>query len=398
MKLPSPWFRSEDALTASSPDALPATIDVLIIGGGLAGLSAAAMLAEAGVRVALIEARDRLAASISGRAHGNALVGLADDPLRLKRAIGETATREILQFSLQNLDMIDEMGLLDRTGCLAATLFDEVKEVEDIVDTSSALGLPATLWSAERVNDTLHGIGFGPGRFTPAEGRLDPAALSQRLADRARAAGAVLATHARLVDTRDTPNGVVATLHTGQTLSAEILVLAAGWSLQQLDPWLGDKLYPVRTQMMRLTAPPDRFATACTAQYGFTFWRQFDASSVVFGGCRWVTPEMEAGETDDTVVSPRIAEMQRKVLQQRFPDLAAHPPIDAWTGIMTFSCDGLPIVGPIPGRPRYVVCAGFNGRQTGLAVRAARAITDGILRGRADGVPRYFTPGRFVTG
>ena len=35
--------------------------------------------------------------------------------------------------------------------------------------------------------------------------------------------------------------------------------------------------------------------------------------------------------------------------------------LQRWTGIMTFSCDLLPILGPIPGRPRFILCTGFNG-------------------------------------
>ena len=63
---------------------------------------------------------------------------------------------------------------------------------------------------------------------------------------------------------------------------------------------------------------------------------------------------------------------------------------------MTFSCDGLPIIGPIPGRPRFIACTAFNGRQYGLGLRAGKAVSQGILTGRAEGVPSIFKTGRFV--
>ena len=60
------WLAHSPALAA--PAALPDAVDVAVIGGGLAGLTVAAELAESGASVALLEARDDLAAAISGRA------------------------------------------------------------------------------------------------------------------------------------------------------------------------------------------------------------------------------------------------------------------------------------------------------------------------------------------
>jgi len=61
-------------LDPGPPDELPRTPDVLVVGGGIAGLATAAMCTRAGMDVLLIE-RERLAQGASGRAAG----GLAPD-------------------------------------------------------------------------------------------------------------------------------------------------------------------------------------------------------------------------------------------------------------------------------------------------------------------------------
>jgi glycine/D-amino acid oxidase-like deaminating enzyme len=70
--------------------------------------------------------------------------------------------------------------------------------------------------------------------------------------------------------------------------------------------------------------------------------------------------------------------------------------VDRWAGIMTFTCDGLPIVGPLPGRVQHISCLGFNGRPWSHAFRAAKAVRDGLMGGRSTGMPEILSPQRFV--
>ncbi len=386
------WLATSAPLAA--PAALPDAVDVAIIGGGLAGLAVAAELAEGGASVALLEARSDLAAAISGRDAGLALTGLGDSPYRLIAALGERIASEITAFSLENLDLIEKLGQLRRVGGLSIGVRNEIAEIPLTVEAANAIGLQAELWDAGRVNATLQSTGLGPARFVPAEGLIDPRALAAVLARRARAAGAILVTDCPVSET--TEDSGVLLHHPGGALRAELVVLAAGSALTGLDPFLGDKLYPVRTQLLSLPAPAGRFTHASSALFGYHFWRQTDDGAVIVGGCRWATPHMEVGETDDSATVPVIDARIRGFIDQTFPDLAGVPTAARWSAIMTFTCDGLPILGPIPGRPRFVVCAGFNGRQHSLALRAAQAISQGMLTGHATGIPDCFKTGRFV--
>lgn len=387
------WSMRSEVIPCSPAGTVPASTDVVIVGGGQAGLAMAMYLAEAGAAVVLLEARPALASAMSGRTAGLGLVGIGDNPYRLQQAIGDAASAEILGFSMENLSLLASLGVLERTGGIATSKGGEVDEIPLTVEAARALGVPCELWSAARVSAALGTEGLGPGRFTPAEGLVEPLALARVLASRALAAGANLQVSASVVETSDRPDGVRVHLAGGQHIDTELVVLAAGWSLQALDPWLGDKLYPTRTQMLTLpvSAPQPRFAA--TAQYGYAFWRPLPGALLV-GGCRWATPHLETGESDDAVTVPVVEQRILGFVHQHLP-AATGAVLQRWTGIMTFSCDLLPILGPIPGRPRFVLCTGFNGCQTNLAVRSAQAVSEGILTGRAE-VPRYFKTRRFV--
>src|SRR4051812_18784726 len=65
--------------------------DVCVVGGGLAGLSAAIELADRGFKVALLEAR-QVAFGASGRNGGQALTGLACDQAEIESQLGLAAS------------------------------------------------------------------------------------------------------------------------------------------------------------------------------------------------------------------------------------------------------------------------------------------------------------------
>jgi len=104
---------------------------------------------------------------------------------------------------------------------------------------------------------------------------------------------------------------------------------------------------------------------------------------------------MEVGETDDSQINPIVDTRLKGFLHQHWPDLKAIPITHQWTGIMTFSCDGLPIIGPLPGRPRIIACGGFGAYSPSLSLRAAQAVVDGVTTGESSGVPTCFGTQRF---
>src|SRR5436189_2354129 len=79
--------------------------DVAIVGGGLAGLSAAIELADHGHRVVLLEARE-LGWGASGRNGGQVIAGLACDPTVIEKQLGIDEARRIWAMTIEGVDLI----------------------------------------------------------------------------------------------------------------------------------------------------------------------------------------------------------------------------------------------------------------------------------------------------
>src|SRR5205807_2055998 len=62
--------------------------------------------------------------------------------------------------------------------------------------------------------------------------------------------------------------------------------------------------------------------------------------------------------------------------------LAAAPITHRWAGIMGFTPDSLPLVGPVPGRSGLFVCGGYTGHGLGFAFNAARRLVGLLLDGQ----------------
>lgn len=390
-----PWAGEEPELSRSDAAALPGEVDVLVVGASLAGLAAAAYLAEGGARVALC-AEEALLGGFSLRAPGLVLQSMGEHPRRLLDSVGPAEARAMMGFLEENRALLDEMGLLRTTGSLAAAAMDgEEAEILEGMDAALAIGQQAEAWTLDQVDARLGPCTLGAGRHQARDGRVDPPAPARRLVARARAAGARLCPGLP-VTALEEDGGPVAITAAGP-LRAEALVLAAGWRLPPLEGWFAPVVYPVRHQWIA-TAPvaPGRLPLAVSGQHGMSQWLQLADGRVLAGGARFGTAHMEAGETDDGVIQARIDHILRSNLARFFPDLAETPVTHAWTAIASHGCDGLPLIGPLPGRVERVACTGFHGLDHALAVRAGQVVAEGLLGRPRVAIPRLFQPTRLV--
>ena len=89
-----------------------------------------------------------------------------------------------------------------------------------------------------------------------------------------------------------------------------------------VTPWAADKFYTVRHQALA-TEPVSRVADApMYIQYGYTGVRQLADGAVMVSGCRWATPHLEVGETDDTIVNQKVHRSLLGFLHRHWPELA----------------------------------------------------------------------------
>lgn len=102
---------------ASRPDAaVPSRVDVAIVGGGYAGLSAARVLARSGARVAVLE-QETVGWGASSRNAGMVLTGMKLGPEALVKKYGEARARRMFAFSLSAIDTVERIVNEERIAC-----------------------------------------------------------------------------------------------------------------------------------------------------------------------------------------------------------------------------------------------------------------------------------------
>ena len=135
------WLQDSTAATQSLSETVAA--DVVIIGGGLCGTSAAYHLAQAGIDVALIEART-MSESASGRNAGFLLQGTAERYNRAVELMGRDRARRIHQWSIENHVRMAEVIAAEGIDCAyqkrgSLQLAGSAQEEQELVESAELL-------------------------------------------------------------------------------------------------------------------------------------------------------------------------------------------------------------------------------------------------------------------
>lgn len=381
--------------------------DIAIVGAGITGTSLALWLAREGVRVAVVEAR-RVAMGASGRNGGFLLAGTAETYSEAIARYGHDRARRIWAFSVANHALAEQLvGEMEadgwpsghrQTGSLRiACAQSELDEINASIPLLQADGWRAETVGREHLPERLRATYLG-GAYYPLDGEIQPAQFVTGIARLARNAGATFYEESPVESLRTQASGFAA--HTpGGTLHARTLVLATNAWLPEVGAqlgveWLASAIAPTRGQMLTTAPVAERlFTCPCYADDGYQYWRQLADGRLVVGGWRnhSLATENTIDETPGDEVQRHLDSFIRETL--RLPDVAIER---RWAGIMAFSRDGLPLVGPLPGVEHAYIAGGYTGHGNAYALRASRVIADGIL-GHAHPDADLFAPARFAS-
>ncbi len=106
---PAPsYYALDDAWAPRAPLRGEVSCDVAVLGGGIAGCSAALHLAKRGYKVALLEAR-HVGYGASGRSGGQTIFGLAVGQQKLEREVGREDAQRLFDLSIEALDLTQSL-------------------------------------------------------------------------------------------------------------------------------------------------------------------------------------------------------------------------------------------------------------------------------------------------
>jgi gamma-glutamylputrescine oxidase len=348
----------------SYPGRLPLRADVLIVGGGITGISLLHWLqGRAGV---VVVERDRLAAAASGRNAGFLVAGVAGSYAAAARRYGRRRARALWQFTAETHDLLAEALAGHARGYRRGGGFVEAASPEE----AAALAESATLLREDGIEATWDGRRL----HNPRDGELDPLEAVHVLA--ARAPDGAIREGVR-VDAIEPATGGVRVQAGGSECLAGAVVLATNAHTCKLAPDV--PITPVRAQMAATSPEARRVAELPThSDRGYRYWRQLPDGRVLAGGYRDRALAEEVGFEQATT------ERVQSHLDAHLDGLGVLAPVtNRWAGTMGFTPDELPVVGAVPGRPNLYVCGGYTGHGMAFAFNCARRLAEALTGSRS---------------
>ena len=368
--------------------------DILVIGGGIAGLSAAAELAGHG-RVTVLEAEDAIGFHSSGRSATMVHYALGDS---LVRAL-TLASRPFFEAPA---DGFSDAPLAHRVPVLIHAREDE-REALDALDSAIAPFATLERLGEAGMRELCPLLRFGAGGAVHgladrAALRLDPHALLQGYERRLRGRGGRLVTGARIADISGGASGWDVATDRGARFTCGTLVNAAGaWADAVAElagvPPLG--LTPLRRTIITFDAPPG----TDVARLPFAKTVGDELYFAPESGRLFASP-MDEVPSDPCDAQPDEYEVALAAFRMEERTCVEVRRIHSrWAGLRTFAPDRHPVAGFAPQAPGFFWLAGQGG--FGLQTSPAMAaIAESLVAGSAwpvEGVsPAELDPGRFV--
>jgi glycine/D-amino acid oxidase-like deaminating enzyme len=352
-------------------------VDVGIVGAGVTGCACALALAEAGLRVRVVDARN-VAEGASGRNGGFALRGTAAPYDQVVASVGRERALALWQWTEAELRAMGELAgdAFRRLGSLR--LAADAEEREDLREEVEALWADGL--EAEWID---HPDGVLEGRFAaairhPTDAALQPARLVRRLAAQAAKAGAEIAEGRRVADAAE--------------LRADTVVIATDGYPSGLLGELEGLIVPTRGQVIATEPLSERlFDEPHYGRHGFDYWHQTEDGRIVAGGFRDVSLDEEFTADEE------LTDSVQRALSNFVNDLVGRElRVDyRWAGIFGLVLDFLPVVGEVPGLPATWVAGGYSGHGNVLGFACGRLVARAIL-GDRDPLLDLFEPARLL--
>jgi glycine/D-amino acid oxidase-like deaminating enzyme len=332
-------------------------IDFLVIGGGIAGVSAAARLSELG-SVTLLEGEDALAYHASGRS-----AALFEQNYGKPSTIALNKASHAFHIAA---DVLSPRGLmLIGDADTAAEFAQDVENMQlDRISIEQAKIMVPIL------DDTV----IDRVAFHEAAWDIDTDKLVQTFARTARQNGATISTKARVESINRTSQGWSVSTHK-ETYQAHHLVNAAGAWVDLIAQMAGITplgFTPLRRSMARIPAPGGHDVSRWPMIFGpgEHWYAKPDAGALIVSPAEEDPVTPHDAFADDMVLAEGLARYEAHVTEPVTRLLSS------WAGLRTFSPDRTLVLGPDSRDPSFIWCAGQGGYGMQSAPAAAQLLYD----------------------
>ena len=419
---------------------LPERVDVVVIGGGIIGTSAALELSERGHSVLLCE-KGQIGGEQSSRNWGWVRIARRD-PREIPLMVEAIRLWEGLDARLGRKTGYAKCGILFSCASERA-----LAQNESWTRHVQAHQIESRIIRGAELDAVLpgHRMKLKGALYTPEDGRAEPQWAAPAIAEGARAAGAVVITGCA-VRSLDLEAGRVAGVVTekGRVKCGTVLLAGGAWSrlfAGNAGTWLPQ--LKVQNTVMRTTAIEGPAASLWAD--GFSLRKRADGGYTVASGSeniadlvpdsfrlaraflpafaaewrslrfrlsgRW---REEAGQARrwrpdqitpfenccilDPAPTPRMLRRSWSALCRAFPAFAQADVVQSWAGMIDVTPDAIPVISEVQDVPGFFIATGFSGHGFGIGPGAGRLAADLVAGDPPVVDPSAFRLSRFTDG
>lgn len=359
--------------------------DIVIIGGGISGLSTAYWLQDSGMKIAILE-KNEIGSGATGRNAGFITCGSIEHFNKMVSKHGIEESLEIWKFSETNLKLLKEHIIKDNEDKIgfehsgSFSLASEESEFEHLKKSAELMkenGINVEVLDKEAVVKRLGVENFVGGIKYLDDATVNPIALLHLIKDNLKDNVDILENHE--VYKVEKGDECLVSTNKGKFRSSAMVYALNGYS-QKVDPFFEKKIDPAKAQVLATEKVESFMEGSCYANSFLDYFRQAKTGEFVIGGFR---SSDTSGDMLSDYINQDVDDKLIEFIDKYIPKLKNAKVTHKWCGTMGLSFDGQPMVGSLPDAPNVFYLGGYYGHGIGLAFNCAKVLSDALLEGKA---------------
>lgn len=334
----------------------PTRARVVVIGGGVMGLSTAYHLAKQGVQDVVLVERGELGAGSTCKAAGGVRAQFSD-------AVNIELGMRSLEVFRNFPELFDQDIDLDECGYLFLLEREEdLRTFERNVELQRSMGLESRIISVEEAQELSPLIsteGLIAGVWSPEAGHCTPESVVQGYARAARALGVRIIRHCEVTDVVREGDTITAVETAQGSIATDTVVCCAGAWSRALGDMVGVDLPvdPVRRELLVTEPMPDLPANVpFTIDFSTTMYFHREGPGLLVGMSNQdEEPGFSLEHTDEWL------EQVVEAAGRRVPVLEEVGMASRWAGLYEVTPDHNALIGEAEGVSRFLYATGFSG-------------------------------------
>ncbi|MEH7386317.1 FAD-binding oxidoreductase [Bacillus sp. JJ1521] len=357
--------------------------DVVIIGGGFTGLSTAYHLQKKNIKTIVLE-KGYLGCGASGRNGGQVLTGFIDSMSSLAKKKGLDSARQMLQMSLDSIDLIERISKeneiacsFNRSGHLYAaykpTHIDWLREEQEVLERDfnyKVQVIEKKDLQAEIKTDFYHG-----GCIDENSATYHPFNYVLGLAETVEKYGGTIYENSEALQIIKAPNRKVIIETPEGRVTAEHLVIVTNAYSGNLHKTISRSIIPVESIMIATEQLPEELVSKLIpkaravydTKHMLYYFRRTPDNRMAFGG---------SGRSLSGDTAPLYQKL-KEGMDSVFPELSKYKAEFCWSGKVGFTREMLPYIGQLEDGTHFAF--GYAGHGAAMSTLMGKLLAENIL-------------------